>query len=759
MLHRFLGFVILLFLCSLAPTYAQNASLSGYVRDASSGETLIQATVLIQGTTTGTVTNTSGYYTLSRLKAGTYTVSCSYIGYKTNRFSVILSEGQALTLDIRLEPEDTSVEVTVTSDREEAEQRNVGVTQMSVSTITRLPSVLQADVFRSLQLLPGIKSSSDFSSGLYIRGGSPDQTLIMLDRTTVYNPTHIFGFFSTFNPDAIKDVKLYKGGYPAEYGGRLGSVVDIYNKEGNRKQVQGVASLGLLSSRIALEGPLQQEKSSWMLAARRSTTEPVLAVLRNLKDEDGKPRFQGIPDNFYFYDFNGKFTYDSTPKDKVSLGFYAGQDNVSIPVGEQTAFRVRYGNVTGNTNWTHIFSPQLFSNFTFTGSRYFSSPSGKIASTEFKRRNEVTEWSAKGDFEYIPNPAHQVQVGFWAGRMTIFLQDSFNEITNEVLDIQTPYVSGYAQETWRPNIQWSLKAGLRANYFGDGNYLRLEPRLSADFTYSEWLRIQAAYGRYYQFLSLITNEAFSGFDVWVTADDGVKPAWGDQFLLGIKTKPFKGWNLDVEGYYRNMNDLFDLDPFLSDTAGLPYNKLFRFGQGYAWGTEFFLEKYAGRLNGFVGYTFGRTWRKFPNINNGAYYPPKYDRTHDLNVTANYDLSSKWTATAVFSYATGQAYTEPLGRTYINSPFGEGSANIGGDVLTVGKLNASRLPAYHRLDVGFTRKGNVGSWGKSELQLQLINAYSHRNIWFYQYDFEANPVKRIDTLQLPILPNIAYTIRF
>jgi len=229
--------------------------------------------------------------------------------------------------------------------------------------------------------------------------------------------------------------------------------------------------------------------------------------------------------------------------------------------------------------------------------------------------------------------------------------------------------------------------------------------------------------------------------------------------LGLKTRPLKGWNFDVEGYYRNMNDLFDLDPFLNDTAGLPYNKLFRFGQGYAWGAEFFLEKYAGRLNGFMGYTFGRTWRKFPNVNNGAYYPPKYDRTHDLNLTANYDLTNKWTATAVFTYATGQAYTEPLGRTFIQSPFGEGFANIGGNVLTVGKLNASRLPAYHRLDIGFTRKGQLGRWGKSELQLQLINAYSHRNIWFYQYDFESNPVKRIDTLQLPILPNIAYTIRF
>lgn len=757
----FILFLIVFFGLGATSTFGQGqtASVSGFVRDAASKETLIQATVLIQELKRGAVTNTSGYYTFTKLPLGSYTLVISFVGYKTERIPIHLKPNEAVSLDIDLSLASAVAEVVVESEREKLEQRNVGVSTMQVSTITRLPSVLQADVFRSLQLLPGIKSSSDFSSGLYIRGGSPDQTLIMLDRTTVYNPTHVFGFFSTFNPDAIKDVKLYKGGYPAEYGGRLGSVVDIYNKEGNRKEVHGTASLGLLSSRASVEGPLPKEKGSWMFAGRRSTVEPILAVLKGLKDEKGNPRFAGIPDNFYFYDGNGKINYDFSKKDKVNVGFYAGQDYVSVPVGPETVFKVKYGNATGSLNWTHIFNPQLFSNFTFTGSHYFSNSNGTFAATSFARENEVTEWSAKGDFEYIPNGAHQVQAGFWAGQMSTRLTNAFNEVRNTPLDLTKAYASGYIQEQWRPDVRWMFKGGLRASYWGGGDYLRLEPRLSADFTYSETVRVQAAYGRYYQYLSLITSEAFSGFDVWVTADEGVKPAWGDQFVLGVKTRPFANVNLDIEGYYRTMNDLFDLNPFLSDAAGLPYAKLFRFGKGYAWGTEVFLEKPTGRLYGFVGYTFGRTWRAFSNINEGNYYPPKYDRTHDVNVNANYDLGKKWVGTMVFTYATGQAYTEPLGRTYIQSPFGQGFVNLGGDLLVVGKLNASRLPAYHRMDIGVTRKGKLGKWGETELQFQLINVYSRRNVWFYTYNFDENPVKRNDVLQLPILPNIAYTVKF
>jgi hypothetical protein len=254
---------------------------------------------------------------------------------------------------------------------------------------------------------------------------------------------------------------------------------------------------------------------------------------------------------------------------------------------------------------------------------------------------------------------------------------------------------------------------------------------------------------------LITNEAFSGFDVWLTTGAGVAPSYGDQFVAGVKSEPKAGYNLDVEVYYRSMNDLFELDPFLPDVAGLAYNQLFRFGQGYAYGFEIFANKGTGRLNGFVGYTWGVTRRKFPEVNNNRFYPPKYDRTHDVNIVGNYELSRRWRATGVFSYATGQAYTLPSGRTQLDNPF----SSVPDDVLIVGKLNASRLPAYHRLDVGFTRKGQFFDIGPAELQLQLINVYSRRNVWFYSYDFEANPVSVEPVNLLPIIPSISYTVSF
>lgn len=726
-------------------------TVSGYIRDAATGETLIQANVIVKGKTLGATTNTAGYYTLPNLPEGDLVLVYSYIGYKRQEQVLNLKKGENRTLNVELLPESTDLdEVEVVAEDEDVSERAAGVTKLDVATITRLPSVLQADVFRSLQLLPGIKSSSDFSSGLYIRGGSPDQTLIQLDRTTVYNPTHVFGFFSTFNPDTIKDVRLYKGVYPAEYGGRLGSVVDIYNKDGNAKGNHGVLSLGLLSSRASMEGPYKF--GSWMVGVRRSTTEPVLKVLNET--------YPDAPDKFYFYDGNAKINFNIDTKNKLFVTGYAGQDVLSSALDESSNVYLKYGNLTGSLNWTHIFSPKVFSALTFTASRYFSMPTATFATTNFSRDNNVREISAKADIEYSPNQQHRVEGGLSVGRMKIGLYDTFNGVQTNAFDLGAVYAAAYVQEKFEPNEHWQFKGGLRLNYWDEGQITKVEPRLSADYIYSPTLKFQAAYGRYSQFLSLITNEAFSGFDVWVTAQDGVKPSYGDQFVLGVKTKPFLGWNFDVEGYYRTMKDLFELDPFLPDAAGLPYNRLFRYGDGFAYGTEFFLEKAIGKLNGFVGYTFGVTKRRFPNFNNNEFYTPKHDRTHDVQFVANYNLSKKWLATATWNYATGQAYTEPSGRTYITNPFGQSPfINIGGDVLVVGELNGSRFPAYHRLDIGFTRNGKAFKKYASELQLQIINAYNRKNIWFYRFDFDQNPVQKLRTNQLPILPNIAYTIKF
>ncbi|MAB66445.1 MAG: TonB-dependent receptor [Bacteroidetes bacterium] len=748
---------ILLVLALLTPIsiFAQKASINGYVTDKSSRETLLSANVALLETNRGTTTNTLGYFSLTNLEPGTYTIACSYIGFELFRKTVTLSENETLRLDIELEPNIVATEeIVVTSERIIEAQKNIGTQDINTELITSLPKVFEADVFRSIQLLPGVKAASDFSSGLYVRGGSPDQTLILLDRNTVYNPSHFFGFFSTFNPDAIKDVRLYKGGYPAEYGGRLSSVLTIYNKDGNRNRTEGTATLGMLASRVSIEGPYK--KGSWMFSARRSTLEPVLAALRSTSDN--------IPSSFYFLDFNGKVNFDATKNDKLSLAFYSGQDKVNFPFSDDAEFKLNYGNRTLSGNWTHIFNEKLFSNFVLTGSQYFNYPELELGGTPIERRNNIYDYSIKADLEYLPNEKHELAIGVWAGTLTIRLNDRFDNEPSFSSRSHSRYSSLYISDTWRPTEKWKIVSGLRSSYLSDGNYMRLEPRLSLEYKATDRIRLQTAYGRYNQYLTLITNEAFSGFDVWLTADDGVKPSFGDQFIIGAKTIPFEGFGFDVELYYRTMNDIFELDPFLQDVSGLDYPELFRIGNGDAYGAEFFFEKRAGNLTGFVGYTFAYTWKKFNDYNNGIdspdgsgrRYPPKYDRRNDVNLVLSYKLSRKWKSTISFNYATGQAYTEVLGQySANNTPWANDQLNT----FTVGKINASRLPPYHRMDISFSRLGTFFGLGNAEWQFQIINVYSRRNVWFYNFDFDENPVERTEVPLLPLLPTISYTVNF
>ncbi len=744
--NKRLCFVFAWLLMCLPLLAQETGAINGYVKDAKSGETLIMANVFLEGTGIGTTTNNSGYFTLTGIQPGKYQLVASYLGFADFRSEINLKKADKRRVDIELQPIAVAGRaVTVEAEYSIEEEKAVGVAEMQPAMVKQLPSVLEADLFRAIQLLPGIKASSDFSSGLYIRGGSPDQTLILLDRTTVFNPTHFFGFFSTFNPDAIKDVRIFKGGYPAEYGGRLGSVIDIYNRDGNRKEFQGRASLGLLASRINLEGPIP--KGSLMLAVRRSTLEPVLAILRKSIDD--------VPNAFYFYDVNGKINYDPNPNNRLNFAFYSGTDKVDFPFADDAVFDLNYGNQTFSTNWTRVFSEKLFSNFTLTSSNYFSRPRISINGTRFERDNEVDDFSVKGDFEYIPNSRFQFKSGFWAGKTKVVIKNRFDGEETLSERLEANYSSAYLENQWKPGLQWIFKGGLRASYSNSGDFLRFAPRASVEYIYSQEVLFQAAFGRYFQYLTLITNEAFTGFDTWLTTDEGVPPAWGDQFVLGIKTRPSETYHFDVELYYRTMHQLFELDPLVQDPAGLDYRDLFRFGKGYAYGAEFFLEKKKGRMTGFLGYTWSTSRRKFPGYNENESYPPKYDRIYDLNLVMNYQLSGKWRATAVFNYATGQAFTDVKGNYSLNFPTG----SLERDPFIVGKLNASRLPAYHRLDIGFARRSSFFGWGNYELQLQIINLYSRRNIWFYSYDLQDNPITRDAVRMLPIIPNISFTVDF
>lgn len=748
------------FLLAPVATAQGRAGVSGTVRDATTGETLLGATVVVEGTTVGTATNAQGLYALGGLAPGRLVLVASFVGYQSARDTVDLAPGQTRRLDFALQPVALAPgEVVIEAEAPIEEEKAVGVQNVPIQLVQQIPSAIENDLFRALQLLPGVKSASDFSSRLYIRGGSPDQTLILLDQTPVYNATHFFGFFSTFNTDAIKDIRVYKGGYPAEFGGRLGSVIDVYNRDGNRVRLDGKVSLGLLASRVNVEGPYRigQARGSWFLAARRSTLEPLLAVLRQTEDT--------VPEGFYFYDVNAKVNLDATPNDRLSLAAYAGTDDVRFPFAEDARFDLRYGNQTGSLRYTRIVSDRVFATLRLTGSRYGNFPRAEIAGTEFERRNVIHDFSAKADVEAMPGGRLGLQGGLWGGVLTLRLNDEFDGRETLASRIQSRYLAAYAQAALRPG-PWTLTAGLRSQYFSTGNYLRLEPRLSVERRFSENVLAQVAFGRYYQFLALISNEAFSGFDVWVTTDEGVPPAYGDQFVLGVKTRPTPALGLDVEVYYRTLRDLFELDPFVVDPAGHDYADLFRFGEGYAAGLEVLLEKRRGRLTGFVGYTLGVTQRKYigadgspvnphPETGEPQHYSPKYDRRHDVSLVANLDLGRGWALTGAFVYATGQAYTEPTGRYEIVTPL----PGLDGDALITPGLNRSRLPAYHRADLGVTRTGSFLGLGEYELRLQAINVYSRRNVWFYQYDLDENPVERTPIRQLPILPNLSLTVDF
>lgn len=751
--------VILLFASGLFATSAHSqelAALDGFITDASNGETLISANIILEGTLRGATSNLSGYYAISGIEPGTYTVRYSYIGFNTVTREVVLAAGESVRLDVELATTEEVLEaLEISADRiTEGEQRSIGVSQIGVATIQQLPQVFEPDVFRSLQLLPGVAQSSDYSSGLYIRGGDPAQTLILLDRTKIYNPSHVFGFFSTFNTDAIKDVRLYKGGFPANYGGVLGSVLDIQNKDGNRRETHGKLSVGLLASRAFAEGPYS--RGSWMVAVRRSTLEPILAALQSI---------DAVPRAFYFYDFNGKINLDASQNDKLSLSFYTGSDYLRSAFTEGIEIKLRYGNRTVAGSWVHLWSNQFFSNVTLTTSWYESMPRATFSGTNFKQVNRVIETSIRADFEYYPGPKHDLSGGIWTGIFNAPLTNFFDN--REVFHTRNrvEHASFYLQDTYHPTESWSISAGLRGTYYGYGSHFTLAPRFSLERQLGSDIRLQASAGRYYQFLTLITNEVFSGFDFWLTSGEGVKPAYGDQFILGLKTNLSSGITLDTEAYYRTMRQLFVLDPFSTGLAGLEYSELFAFGEGMARGAEIQLSRQEGRINGFIAYTLSHTNRAYPRLNQDVFgesrvFVPRNDRLHDLNVVGQWRISRRWELGAVFTYATGQAYTRPEASYTIHDlDFVNGLNQT--DLLVSPGLNQSRLPAYHRLDLGVTWTGSLKRFADYTLQIQAINVYARSNTWFIFNEIEDDGTLSRSTIpQIPFpLPNLSFTLDF
>ena len=729
----------------------RSATLSGFIRDRSDGERLPNATVAVGDREMGTLSNAEGYYALPGIPAGTWVIAVSYIGYAVHRDTLHLAAGQELRRDIELDRDELEMETVVVeaaADRAENElSRQSSVVVLPMKSLQKMPAMGEPDLLRSLQLLPGVQTASDYSSGLYVRGGGPDQTGILLDQVRLYNPSHAFGFFSTFNPDAIKDVTFYKGAYPAQYGGNLGAILDVQNRDGNRRRFSNSGGVSLISSRLMSEGPLG--RGSWMVAGRRTYIDPALRAVRR--------SVEGLGLGYWFYDLNAKINTQLTPDDNLMVSAYGGDDHLDISWSDTTdtlSFGNEWGNRALTGRWTHLFSPSLFGRAILLYSKYHSDIIIDFFGTPIEIRNKVRDVTLKGDLDWFASPEHTLRAGVDLTRFRFDYGVRFDEYEED--QVVEPYLlSAYVQDDWQATPLTEARLGLRGTWYEEGGRLSLNPRFSLSRVLQEGLRVKLAGGSYRQFLQLVSTEGFGGGDVWVSLDETVDPGRSFQAVSGLEWEPSGTWRVSLESYYTGLANLVLLDEDQEENAEQETSEdIFKTGgKGYATGLELFAEKRRGALTGWLGYTLGWTRRTFPEIDEGRSFPPKYDRRHDVSLTAKYS-SGRWTWTANFVYGTGQAYTPAGARYTLRDPASDRPV----DRLLAARRNSDRLLPYHRLDAGARR--HVRLFGAEvEFYLQIFNLYNRRNEWFIQYHPEDSEREPTVVGMLPVLPTFGFDFRF
>ncbi len=734
---------------AVSPADSSEGLISGYVKDSATGETIIGATVRVRSEKRGAITNKSGYFALYLPADKELKLEVSYLGYKTITKIVRLKEGERLTQTLLMAAENLQgEEVVVTTDRtkERRESPQVSTVSIKPSEIASLPKAGEADIFRVLQLLPGVQTISEVSSGLYIRGGSPDQNLILLDGSVLYNPNHFFGFFSTFNSDAIKDVDLIKGGFPAQYGGRLSAVLSVTNKDGDLYATHGAFSLGLISSRATVETPVGN--GAIMLSARRTYIDAILNAAGLLKSLD-------LP-NYYFYDLNGKFTQNFGDNDKIAVSGYGGLDKLYYSNGSQASqVDIRWGNQSGAISWTHLFANDIFTKFNFNGSHYFSLLKFGLGDDAFTFDNQIFDYTLHGDLEDITSGNNVLKAGFQLSQYNFLLKISVGDNPpNANIDQKPIYYAGYVSDEWKPTEAFAITPGLRIDGITTRkNDLGIDPRISLRYILNPDVTLKASYGIYHQYLDLASNPLFSAFDLWMPVDSTQAPQRAQQFVLGVSTVPFEDFTFEVETYYKDMHNLVELRPNI--ITGSKLSDVFFVGSGYSYGIEFFLQKQVGDWTGWLGYSFAYTRRKFPAINDDAPFPPTYDRRHDINAVLTYRLNDRWTLGSTFVYATGQPYSQTQAFYNASEPDYDGKL-----IPIEGPKNGLRLEPYHRLDLSATYSfGLFSDKRNAELNIDIYNVYNHRNVWFRRINTDVIPATSEDVRLLPILPTFGIQVKF
>lgn len=748
---------------------------SGIVKDQRTGEVLIGASVKIEELNTGTTTNAYGFYAIS-VKPGAYTLSVSFQGYQL--FSQKLELRADLRNDIELTPISTLLnEVVVSSKRkyEHVSKPMMGVEKLNLSEINLLPVLLgERDVLKSIQLLPGIKSAGEGNSGFFVRGGSADQNLILLDEAPVYNASHLLGFFSTFNSDAIKDVSVYKGSMPAQYGGRLSSVVDIKMKDGNSKDYHVSGGLGLISSRINIEGPIAKDKGSFIVSARRTYADQFLKFSKDTTVNNNK---------LYFYDLNLKANYMLGKRDRLYLSGYFGRD----VLGFAETFNSDWGNTTGTLRWNHIFSRNLFSNTSLIYSNYNYVIKIKSGRQLLTINSKIEDLNFKQDFDLFLNNNNKLKFGAnmilhttSPGRVTS--DDSTftgNKVQNKKSLESAVYLSHEIKASERLNLIYGLRLS-NLTVLGPGNFYRydsagnttdtlryaagatvasywnLEPRISASFQLNERRSIKASYTRNVQNLHFLSNTTTgSPTDLWLPSTNNVQPETADQFAIGYyQTSANDQYELTIETYYKWMQHQIDYKSGALLRANDNVESQLLYGVGRAYGIEWLLRKKYGRLSGWIGYTLSRTERRFDQINNGQYFPARQDITHDVSVVGIYKLSDRWTLSGTWVYNTGNAVTFPSGKYRAN----------GQTIFVYTERNGYRMPPYHRLDLAATveNKKNKTRRYQSSWTFGIYNLYGRENA--YTITFQDDPdhpekTQALRTALFKFIPSITWNFKF
>lgn len=761
-MHILKSQINILLILLFTATLSNAATINGYVIDATSAEPLPVASVVLKGTDIGASTNLDGYFIIDYIDPGVYTLVISYIGYHSSEKEIIVYDWISDPLYLEIEPASVAledVEVIVKKNETNIDRRSPVVSAVPIEAkIVRTMSSLagEMDVLRALQTIPGVKASSDINSSLHVRGGSPDQTLILMDHNVVYNPSHLFGVFSTFNADAVKHIDLMKGGFPAKYGGRSGSVLGVITNEGNRRKTEGLFSIGLVSARGSIEGPLPGVNGSYAFSIRRTYMDPVLEVMRKSQDID-------LPD-YYFYDTNGKINLDLTDRTTLTLAGYWGNDRMDMEFGPDDSrlfMFMSWGNRTLVGRLRHALGRNMFISFNGAVSRYRSKWS--ISNDDVlidKARDRLHDYSFKTDFEWHPKN-HEVSSGIWISQYDILFKEENEDLVMVDVSGKSNNYAFYIQDQWRMSDFIELQPGIIAYYHDTGNHKALDPRLTVVYHWDPQLRFKVAVGRYHQFINLMTfGEIFTNFDLWIPIDESMKPAYSDQAVVGFEWDHEDELEFTLEAYYTDMNDLAFFDPMVKE--GNSASDAFVQGEGYAYGSEWMLRKNKGRYTGWIGYSLSWTKRRFPEslINEGNSFYPKWDRRHDFIIVGDYKLNRKWDLSATWRYNTGQGYTEGVGiftRRYAELST-EDFGDYGRDIL-YGAKNNYRFPADHRLD--FTASYNHLFFGKpAKLNISIYNAYSRRSYWQHSIDEGESPqVEVTDIKLLPILPLISYEVRF